>query len=199
MKPIASACALIMLTTGCQLGPDTDRRAGRDAETRLIFMSPAFTDGGSLPERFTSIGDDHSPPLQWRALPGETKELAIVLTEHTPISERTFWVIYAIPVELSELPEAIPIDRVVTIAGPAGPIQVFQALNDLGSIGYRGPSNTGDSNTTTYTFRVHALDRHLGLDPGIRAGEALVRINSATVAFATLTANNEKTESKLHP
>ena len=191
MNALAAALPLVLVSVGCHIGPDSATQTTREAQTRIILTSSVFTDGGSLPAKFTTAGPDRSPPLEWRALPGDAKELAVVLTEHTPISERTLWVIYNIPIEVLQLPEAIPIDRVITIDGLAGPVQIFQAINDLGTIGYRGPASSGDSDTTTYTFRLHALDRHIGLKPGLHAAQALGPISSATIASATLTANND--------
>jgi hypothetical protein len=36
------------------------------------LTSPAFTEGGTIPDEFTCVGDDVSPPLAWSGVSGRT-------------------------------------------------------------------------------------------------------------------------------
>jgi len=48
---------------------------------RLDLSSPAFTDGGRLPERFTADGAGVSPPLTWGPPPEGTASLALLVED----------------------------------------------------------------------------------------------------------------------
>lgn len=48
---------------------------------RLDLTSPAFADGGRLPERFTADGAGVSPPLGWRDPPAGTASLALLVED----------------------------------------------------------------------------------------------------------------------
>jgi Raf kinase inhibitor-like YbhB/YbcL family protein len=47
----------------------------------LNLASPAFADGGRLPERFTADGAGVSPPLYWTGVPAGTRSLALVVED----------------------------------------------------------------------------------------------------------------------
>ena len=44
-----------------------------EAKMTLQIHSPAFTDGGEIPAKYTCEGDDVSPPLAWEGIPGMPK------------------------------------------------------------------------------------------------------------------------------
>ena len=52
------------------------------APARIEVTSPAFADGGRVPEEFTCDGADRSPPLQWSRVPRETKQIVLVMADH---------------------------------------------------------------------------------------------------------------------
>ena len=47
----------------------------------MQIVSPAFTDRGDIPARFTCEGDDTSPPLSWSGVPREARSLALVVDD----------------------------------------------------------------------------------------------------------------------
>lgn len=47
----------------------------------IALSSPAFADGGRLPERFTADGEGVSPPLVWRGVPAGTASLALLVED----------------------------------------------------------------------------------------------------------------------
>ena len=49
--------------------------------TAIELKSPAFTNGGRLPERFTADGDGVSPPLFWTGLPEGTHCVALLVED----------------------------------------------------------------------------------------------------------------------
>ncbi|UZK65025.1 YbhB/YbcL family Raf kinase inhibitor-like protein [Sphingomonas sp. M1-B02] len=47
----------------------------------LHLASPAFANGGRLPERFTADGEGVSPPLFWTGVPDGTERLALIVED----------------------------------------------------------------------------------------------------------------------
>lgn len=56
-----------------------NRLAGTPAE--ITVSSPAFTDHGPLPARFTADGPGLSPPLEWHGAPARTAELVLLIED----------------------------------------------------------------------------------------------------------------------
>jgi Raf kinase inhibitor-like YbhB/YbcL family protein len=115
----------------------------------LTITSPAFTDNGMIPSKFTCEGDNTSPALHIAAIPSSTKSLAIIL--HDPDAQReggfTHWVAFNID-PMADLPEKFN-------GGT-------QAMNGAGKAGYIGPCPP--TGTHHYHFMVYALDTKLDLD-----------------------------------
>lgn len=73
----------------------------------LHLASPAFADGGRLPERFTADGAGISPPLFWTGVPEGTARLALIVEDADapapqPLVHALVW---GLPAEDGELPE----------------------------------------------------------------------------------------------
>src|SRR5918995_277802 len=80
------------------------------------LTSPAFTEGGTIPDEFTCVGDDVSPPLAWSGVPVGTVELALVVRD--PDADGfVHWVVAGLPAAtggLAETAAAEAADRVET-------------------------------------------------------------------------------------
>jgi Raf kinase inhibitor-like YbhB/YbcL family protein len=57
---------------------------GLSADAQLTLTSPAFADGGRLPERFTEDGEGVSPPLTWSGAPAAARLALIVEDPDAP-------------------------------------------------------------------------------------------------------------------
>jgi Raf kinase inhibitor-like YbhB/YbcL family protein len=118
------------------------------------LTSPAFADGGPIPERYTCDGEDLSPPLAWTAPPGGAVTLALCLDD--PDAGRypfTHWLAWGIaPVE-GELAEGEHAPR--------------EGRNDFGAPGYRGPCPP-PGKPHRYVFRLLALAADPELGPSDR-------------------------------
>lgn len=55
----------------------------RDAPAGIALTSPAFADGGAMPQLCAGegVGDNLSPPLAWSGLPDGTKELVLIVED----------------------------------------------------------------------------------------------------------------------
>ncbi|HMH32674.1 MAG TPA: YbhB/YbcL family Raf kinase inhibitor-like protein [Puia sp.] len=124
-------------------------------QTSLSITSPAFTNNGNIPSKYSCEGDNTSPALHIDALPGGTKSLAIIV--HDPDAPMaggfTHWVAFNID------PTA---DIAENFKGGT------QASNGAKKIGYIGPCPP--QGTHHYHFMIYALDTKLSLDKN--AGKA---------------------------
>jgi len=155
------SCAILTLAwfaRGCSRSDDqVPPERGEEAMT-LKLTSPAFTEGGTIPKRYTGDGEDISPPLRWSDAPDGTRSFALICDDpDAPVGTWVHWVIYEIPADANELPEAVPATE--TIAGGAR-----QGLNDFKRVGYGGPAPPRGPRHRYY-FRLYALDAELGIKP----------------------------------
>jgi hypothetical protein len=70
----------------------------------MRLTSPAFTDGGAIPEDYTCDGGDLSPPLAWEGAPQGVHSFALVVTD-PDAGGFVHWVLVNIPGDVRELPE----------------------------------------------------------------------------------------------
>jgi Raf kinase inhibitor-like YbhB/YbcL family protein len=123
--------------------------------TSIKVFSQAFSDGGTIPSRFTCSGADVSPPLSWSGVPGSAQSVAVtVIDPDAPGKPFVHWLIFNMPSTTTDLPEG---------AGP--PAGSVQGRNDFGSTGYRGPCPPPGS-PHHYHFKVYALDGKVSLPSG---------------------------------
>jgi Raf kinase inhibitor-like YbhB/YbcL family protein len=144
----------------------------------MKLTSAAFQDGGLIPQKHTCDGEDVSPPLTWSDLPNETRSLALIADDpDAPRGTWVHWVLYDLPPDARELPEAVP----PTESLPNG---AKQGRNDFGKIGYGGPCPPGGMHR--YFFKLYALDRKLGLPAGKTKQELLDAMRGHVLAEAQL-------------
>ena len=68
--------------------------AGEETVT-LKLSSPAFADGGAIPQKYTCEGKDLSPPLAWSGVPAGAKSLVLIVDDPDapdPKAPKTTWV-----------------------------------------------------------------------------------------------------------
>ncbi len=132
----------------------------------IELTSTAFAHGQPIPKKYSGEGADVSPPLSWSGLPDGTSELALICDDpDAPTAEPwVHWVIYKIPVTITELPEGI--ERRARLKQPAG---VLQGRNSWPSqnFGYRGPLPPPRHGTHRYFFKLYALEAKLVISPGV--------------------------------
>jgi Raf kinase inhibitor-like YbhB/YbcL family protein len=77
----------------------------------LRITSPAFSEGGPIPTKYTCEGQDISPPLAWSGAPPNTKSFALIVDDPDapdpakPQRVYVHWVVYNIPGNVAALPE----------------------------------------------------------------------------------------------
>jgi len=136
----------------------------------LTLTSPAFEDGGIIPNKYTQADPSPvSPKLVWTNVPANTVSFALIF--HDPdvaIQRRVDDVLHGmwfnIPGDARELAEGLP-------STPTLPNGTVQAKNLRGNPGYMGPGAGAAGPYHHYTFELFALDTKLELTPdATRAG-----------------------------
>src|SRR4051812_47109642 len=80
----------------------------------LQLFTKAFSEGESIPAKYTCSGADVSPTLEWSGAPAGTKSFALITDDpDAPRGTWVHWVLYDIPETEMRLAEAIPQDEVL--------------------------------------------------------------------------------------
>jgi Raf kinase inhibitor-like YbhB/YbcL family protein len=138
------------------------------------LRSDAFSDGGTIPRRYTCDGQDLIPPLGWSDLPAETVEVAILVDDpDAPGGTFTHWVVWGLDpseggVREGQVPEG------------AG-----QGSNDFGRFGYGGPCPPRGQ-THRYFFTLFALAEELSLKEGASADDLKAAVKGKVLEQAQL-------------
>ena len=152
----------------------------------IQMASPAFLHEERIPKKYTGDGEDVSPALTWTNVPEETQELVLICDDpDAPTSEPwVHWVLGAIPPSTTSLPEGIP--RVPRLSSPAGAVQGKNSW-DTDNIGYRGPMPPKGHGVHHYHFAMYALNKKLGLEPGVTKNEVLRKMKGHVLAEGRIT------------
>jgi Raf kinase inhibitor-like YbhB/YbcL family protein len=162
----------LLLVVACSTAESTPAKEG---ETALSLSSIAFTEGNTIPVKYTCDGQNISPPLEWSDPPQQTQAFTLIVDDpDAPIGTFAHWVIFNIPADSRKLTEGIPAQAQL----PSG---AQQGENDFGEIGYGGPCPpTGRAHR--YQFALYALDQPLDLEAGISRGQLLNAMQSHVLA-----------------
>lgn len=124
----------------------------------IQLTSPAFDDGGTIPERHVRLGGNVSPPLAWSGVPAGTIELALLVQDpDAPSGTFTHWVVARLAPDLEALEEGQLPDGAV------------EGSNDFGEEGYGGPQPPPGDPPHRYIFTLLALGEESGLAGGASA------------------------------
>ena len=147
-------------TTTVSIGPATTEgmtdtgipgTTGAPEEDGMEVTFEAFEHEGTIPTRFTCDGENISPELLLRRVPGGVMSLAIVVDDpDAPSGTFVHWVAYDIP----------PTDAI-----PEGAAPGTMGRNSTGGTGYLGPCPPSGP-AHRYFFTVYALDVTLDLPEG---------------------------------
>ena len=132
----------------------------------MHLSSAAFSEGQTIPTKFTCSGADVSPPLSWSAAPATTKSFALIMDDpDAPAGTWVHWVVYNIPANDTEFTENAPYLWAQWRDKVEQPFPPTQGRNSFGKIGYGGPCPP-PGKLHRYFFKLYALDTKLDLKPG---------------------------------
>ncbi|GAA0708676.1 YbhB/YbcL family Raf kinase inhibitor-like protein [Dokdonella soli] len=148
----------------------------------LSLSSPAFAPNAAIPARCTCDGHDRSPPLSWSGAPAGTRSFALIVDDPDapdPAAPRmtwVHWVLYNLPAETHELPEAVGAGQL--------PVGTREGMNDWDRTGYGGPCPPIGRHR--YFHKLYALDTVLPDLGRLSKAQLLKAIEGHVLAHAEL-------------
>ena len=144
----------------------------------IKITSSAFEPGGMIPVQYTCDGQDVSPPLSWGDVPEGTASIAVICDDpDAPMGTWVHWVLFDLPPETRGLPENIPAEDNLDMAGTHG-------TNDFRRLGYGGPCPPGG--THRYFFKIYALDKQMDIPAGSTKAQLLKAMEGHILAEGEL-------------
>jgi Raf kinase inhibitor-like YbhB/YbcL family protein len=141
-----TACA----TTNTQISPSPEPQPIKEVAMSFEISSPAFTNGGKIPSKYSCDGRDISPALTWTEPPAGTQSFVLIMDDpDAPMGTWVHWILYNIPPSTRNLKEGTQTDHQLSDGS-------LQGKTSAGSIGYHGPCPP--SGTHRYFFKLYALD-----------------------------------------
>ena len=162
----------------------------------IELTSTEFNERRRIPKKYGCEQDNVSPPVTWTDVPAGTVSLALLVdSDQFPGPRWVHWVLWGIPPDARELPEAVPSGPEATTIGPAA----RQGTNDDQEVGWSGPCPEpvifrttseghpqGDTLVKRYSFSLFALDTDIDLGPEATKGELLRAIDGHILAGGQL-------------
>ncbi len=129
----------------------------------LRLTSRAFQNKGVIPDKYSKLGGNISPPLAWTGVPEGTTSLALIVDDpDAPSGLFVHWLVYNIQPGTTQLEEHQP-------ATPELPNGARQGVNGFGDLSYGGPQPP--SGTHRYFFHLYAVDTDVDVPAGLTRQE----------------------------
>jgi Raf kinase inhibitor-like YbhB/YbcL family protein len=178
---------IAVLVTGMGAVAQTPAAPPPMAKPGLTLTTPAFDDGGIIPNKYTQAAESGaavSPKLTWTNVPDGVVSFAIILHDpDTALNKTTnevlHWMIFNIPGTTRELAEGMPAQAQM----PDGSIQ---ALNRGQKVGYMGMGARAPGPYHHYTYELFALDTKLSLGPDATQADVMKAMDGHIVAKGVL-------------
>ncbi len=154
----------------------------------LAVSSPAFVEGGEIPQKYTCDGEDVVPPLSWRGVPEGTKSLVLIVDDPDvpdpakPVRTWIHWVVFEIPPTATGISEGGGAERL-----PAG---AREGLNDWKRTRFGGPCPPIGRHR--YFHKLYALDVPLAELESPTKAALEVAMKGHVLASATLIGTYER-------
>ena len=120
----------------------------------MSLTSSAWTDGGTIPVKYTQAGAQVSPPLAWDNVPEGTASFVLIARDAdsmvgTGTDDILHWMLWNIPASARSIAEAIPQSN-----------QLADGTRQMSASGpyYRGPGAPASGPAHHYVFEIYALD-----------------------------------------
>jgi len=142
----------------------------------LVLSSPAYEDGGVVPDKYTQKAPQPAPsiPFSWTGTPAGTQSFVLILHDLDVVTNKTqadslHWLAWNIPATATSLPEGVP--NVAQL--PDGTVQ----LAHRGTVGFVGPGWPGPTSYHHYVAELFALDTKLQLPSTTTRDEVIAATN----------------------
>ncbi|WP_254543789.1 YbhB/YbcL family Raf kinase inhibitor-like protein [Halomarina pelagica] len=144
--------------------------------TALSLTSPAFEDGGRIPDEYGYRAENVNPPLEVDGIPDGTESLAIVMDDPDAMEPAgkvwDHWIVWNVPPDATSIPQ----DWRATDA--------VEGRNDYDEVGYGGPNPPDREHA--YRFDCYALDTTLDLPAGSTKADVEAAIEGHVIERARL-------------
>jgi Raf kinase inhibitor-like YbhB/YbcL family protein len=180
-SPAASPVSTAIVVTAPP-SPTPTSSASQPGESTMPFTltSTAFTEGGTIPRKFSCQGDNVSPALNWTGAPDDTASLALIVDD-PDAGGFVHWVVFNMTASqsgglaegLSSSPDAPP-----------------QGTNGTGKVGWQGPCPP--SGNHHYVFTLMALDLSIDQTGAPKADDIRRATEGHILAQAVLTGTYQK-------
>src|SRR4051812_24453690 len=139
----------------------------------MKLSSEAFTNGGSIPDKYTKYGENRIPPLHLEEIPERARSLAVIVDDpDAPNGTFNHWILFNVDPRTHDIKE----DRV--------PVMATQGRNDFGEVEYGGPRPP--SGEHRYVFKAYALDTVLAAPRGAKRQEVEQEMENHVLDHAEL-------------
>ena len=227
MRPLLAvfAAVLLLAAAACSSGDGGDGATGAAAtdaaepggadtgpykltqqfDLSITMSSTKFNETRRIPRMYGCEQDNVSAPISWGDVPDGAVSLALLMdSTQYPGERHVHWLLWNIPVDLRELPEAVPNGPDAPSVGP----KAAQGTNSDDTVGWSGPcpepvtlgvstSREGtagglksvadaERSTAEYYFKLYALDTELDLGPETDKNAFLRAIDGHVIAGGEL-------------
>ncbi|MFC7155322.1 YbhB/YbcL family Raf kinase inhibitor-like protein [Halomarina halobia] len=145
--------------------------------TELTLTSPAFEDGGRIPDQYGYREENVNPPLTVEGVPADAESLVLVMDDPDAMEPAgkvwDHWIVWNVPPDVTSIPE----DWRAT--------EAVEGRNDYDEVGYGGPNPPDGEHI--YRFDCYALDTTLDLPAGSRKTDVEAAIEGHVLARTRLT------------
>lgn len=175
---LAIAVVIMINQTFKRQVPSIVTPAAQEAD-QFKLTSTAFKAGGTMPDVYTCVGENVSPPLTIVDPPENAVDFAIIARDSNDAgSDKVHWLAWNIPAGTNQIAER-------TL--PSGTVQ---GTTDGGKAAYSGPCPAvgGKSN---FTFELYALNDHVTLAPEATYDTVIAAINGKVIARTTLVGTSQ--------
>lgn len=143
----------------------------------MKLLSPAFSDGEKIPDKYGYPEKNVNPPLKIEGVPEDAKSLVLLMDDPDAVEPAgkvwDHWTVWNIDPDSKEIPE----DSV--------PTEAVEGETDYGEKGYGGPNPPDKEHV--YRFRLFALDEELDLPESSMKDDVEEAMEGKVLAEAKLT------------
>ncbi len=141
----------------------------------FTIKSPSFRDNEFFPKKFTCDGDNVSPMLEIKNVPGEAKSLTLIMDDpDAPTNTWVHWLVWNIAPKTRYINEDTLPDNAI------------EGTTSFGKACYRGPCPPKGHGTHRYFFKLYALKKELDLNKNASKEELLKKMKNHIIAETKL-------------
>lgn len=141
----------------------------------MKIISPVFNHNEEIPQKYTGLGLNINPPLQFKDFPQNTKSLVLWIEDQDAKPQPWIhWLVFNIPQSTMVVKEG---------STPAGAVE---GLANNKTFGYEGPNQKYFKGTHRYFFKAYALDAMLDIPAKSDLGLVKVKMQGHVVDRAQL-------------